>query len=80
MQHEPGVLIQLLPLILMGIAASILSFNLAKAKGYSAVKFTILGLIPIVNWFTTAYLIGAPDRVLRARLDALLPANATRKV
>ncbi len=78
MQHEPGMFIQLLPLLLLGVGFAFLSFNLAKAKGYSVVLFTILAFIPFVNLFTTMYMVGAPDRILREKIEALSRPGAAR--
>lgn len=78
MRHEPGIIVQLLPLLLLGIGFAFVNFNLAKGKGYSVLLFTILAFIPFVNVFATLYVIGAPDRILRERIVSLLHNPATR--
>jgi hypothetical protein len=76
--HEPPMFIQFVPLLLLGIGFAFMNFNLAKSKGYSVALFTILAFIPLVNFFLTTYLVGAPDRILRAQIESLLRSLAAR--
>ncbi len=54
--------------LMTGIAA----YLLAKEKGRNVVLWTILGLVPIINFGAIMYFIGASNRRLEEKLDELL--------
>lgn len=45
---------------------------LAKEKGRNVKRWTILGFIPIVNYFCFAFFIGAANVRLEKKIDELL--------
>lgn len=61
-----------MPLILMSLVMGVSSFLLAKDKGRNALKWTILGSIPIVNFACIWYFIGATNLRLERKIDDLL--------
>jgi len=46
--------------------------NLAKEKGNNITLWTILGLVPAVNFYSLLYLLGAPSKVLEEKMDRIL--------
>ncbi len=71
--RRSGLEIVLLPLWLMAmfLAPALLCYFLASAKGYPGVLWGLLALIPVGGWFLATYMVGAPDRKLRAELAEL---------
>jgi len=64
--------ISLLPLILASIPIVIVCHRLAKEKGKDLTLWTILGIIPLVNYFAMFYLIGAVNTQLQRKVDRML--------
>ena len=64
----PGIL-----WLMTGIAA----YLLAKDKGRNVVLWTILGLVPIINFGAIMFFIGASNRRLEEKLDKLLKEKRT---
>ncbi len=62
----------LLPLLLMTLPLGIVSHLLAKDKGRNVSLWTILGLIPLVNYFCILYFMGASNLRLEKKVDYLL--------
>lgn len=72
MQHnEPSILISLFPLILMSLLMAIPAHLLAKEKGRNVTKWTILALIPMVNFACIWFFIGASNLKLERKIDDL---------
>ena len=46
--------------------------SLAKEKGKNITLWTILGLVPDVNFYSLLYLLGAPSKVLEEKMDRIL--------
>lgn len=65
-------LVTLLPALLMTIPLVFICYRLAKEKGKNVTLWTILGIIPVVNYFVLAYLVGAANRLLAKKVDRLL--------
>lgn len=61
-----------LPLIIMTVPLIFICYRLAKDKGKSTVKYTILGCIPFVNYFALFYLVGTPNLILDKKIDRIL--------
>lgn len=72
MNPQPNPFLGFLPLILISIPIAFVLRSLAKAKGRNATLYFVLGIIPLANGFALAYLVGAPDLVLHAKVDRLL--------
>ena len=64
--------IQLIPFMVMSIPFAIIANLLAREKGRNVTKWTILGLVPVANWFCMTYFVGATNLQLEAKIDQLL--------
>ena len=69
-QADP--LLSLLPLLIMSLVFGFVANMLAKEKGRNVVKWTILGFIPIVNYFCIFFFVGAANLRLEDKIDQLL--------
>ncbi|EZP41108.1 hypothetical protein JAB6_12090 [Janthinobacterium sp. HH104] len=67
----PNILVSFLPLILMSLLMAIAAHLLAKEKGRNVTKWTILALIPIVNFACIWFFIGASNLKLERKIDDL---------
>jgi hypothetical protein len=62
----------LIPLIIMMIPIIFICYRLAKDKKRDTVLYTVLGCIPLVNYFILIYLIGSPNLILEKKVDRIL--------
>ncbi len=67
-----SLLITLLPLAIVLIPLILINYFLAKEKGKNVLLWTLLSIIPIVNYFILFYLIGTPDLIISNKLDKLI--------
>lgn len=65
-------LISFLPLILMSLLMAIAANLLAREKGRNVTKWTILALIPVVNFACIWFFIGATNLHTERKLDEIL--------
>ena len=72
MENQGGGIGAFIPLIITSIPFIFLCRRLAKDKGKSTLKYTILGCIPLVNYFAFAYLVGTPNLILDKKIDQIL--------
>ena len=68
----PSALAALLPLIIMTIPIIFICYRLAKDKNKDTVLYTVLGCIPLVNYFILIYLVGSPNLILQKKVDRIL--------
>ena len=68
----PNIFITFLPLIFMSLLMAISAYLLAKEKGRNVALWTVLALIPIVNFACIWFFIGASNLKLERKLDALM--------
>jgi hypothetical protein len=68
-----------IPLILMMVPLIFICHRLAKDKGKNTVKYTILGCIPLVNYYALIYLIGTPNKIMEEKLDRVLAIIGNKK-
>ena len=61
----------LLPLLMSVIYGVVIHF-LAKEKGRKVTLWTILGFIPIINFFLLPFFVGAANLKLEDKMDQLL--------
>jgi len=61
-----------IPLLIMTIPLIFICHRLAKEKSRNVSLWTILGIIPLVNYFAVLYLVGACNTVLEEKLDRIL--------
>ena len=71
MQPTNGFL-AFVPLLILSILFAIPSHFLAKDKGRNVALWTILGLIPLVNYVCMFFFIGASNVRLEKKIDSLL--------
>jgi len=70
-QGDPA-LIAFLPIVFMSIGIGVASHFLAKDKSRNVTLWTVLGLIPLVNFVAVWFFIGASNLRLERKLDELL--------
>jgi len=70
--YPPSLLLSLLPLLLMSAFMGVTAFLLARDKGRNVVLWTVLGIIPFVNFLCITYFIGAANLRAERKLDELL--------
>jgi len=63
------------PLILISALIAIPAHLLAKDKGRNVPLWTILGLIPLVNYACVFFFVGASNLRQEKKIDALLDQN-----
>ena len=68
-----------LPLILMQLIFILIGNRLAKDKGRSVLRWTILSFIPFIGIFLTWFLIGASDKGLEQKIDRVLALLEERR-
>lgn len=74
---QPDSLSSLILPIIMSLIYGVTIHYLAKEKGRKVTLWTILGFIPVVNFFLLPFFVGAANLRLEAKIDQLL--NATIK-
>ena len=71
-QRGDAGFIGFVPIILTTIVFGLMMHFLAKDKGRNVVLWTILGLIPFLNFFVVWFLIGLSNLRFEKKLDELL--------
>lgn len=80
-EQATSIFVSLIPLMIMSVLMAIGSFFLAREKGRSRLKWTILACIPFVNFCTIWMLVGMTNLHTERKLDRVLallersPAN-----
>jgi len=72
MENQAPGLIGLIPYIIIAIPMALMCRHLAEEKGRSANFYTVLGIIPLVNFFSFAFLIGLTSLLLDKKLDTII--------
>jgi hypothetical protein len=73
MDSQPfSVALQLIPLGLLSMGIGIVAYLLAREKGRNVVLWTVLGVIPVVNFACIWFFVGAADLRVERKLDQLL--------
>jgi len=67
-----SLLMSFLPLLLMSLLMAIAANLLAREKGRNITKWTILALIPVVNFACIWFFIGAANLHTERKLDKIL--------
>ena len=70
--NAPSIFVTFLPLIFMSLLMAVSAHLLAKDKGRNVLLWTVLALIPIVNFACIWYFIGASNLKLERKLDMLM--------
>ena len=58
--------------MLFSVPVAILANLLAKEKGRNITRWTVLGAIPLVNWFCLWFFVGAANLRVERKIDELL--------
>jgi len=69
--------------IVIYIPVVLICYMLAKEKGKDITLWTVLSLIPVINFFVLLYLVGTPNTALDKKVDRilnLLPKEEESKV
>jgi len=66
------VIQQFLPLVIISIPIMFICGSVAKEKGKNVTLWTILGLIPVINFYSLLYLFGASSTILEGKIDKIL--------
>lgn len=69
-QGDP--VITLAMFVILSIPMAVIAHKLAKEKGRNVTLWTVLGCVPLVNYFCLAFFIGASNLRLEEKLDKLL--------
>ena len=72
LMQQGNPLLGFLPIIILMLPLVFLCYKLAKEKGKDTSLYTILGIIPILNYFILLYLIGASDENLNNKIDQMI--------
>lgn len=76
----PNMFLTFLPLIFMSLLMAIPAHLLAKEKGRNVALWTVLALVPIVNFACIWFFIGASNLKLERKIDDLIQQmNSTSK-
>ncbi|WP_198972833.1 hypothetical protein [Xylophilus sp. ASV27] len=70
--YQASLLASLLPLLLTSAVMGVTAFLLARDKGRNVTLWTVLGLIPFVNFLCFSFFIGAANLRAERKLDELL--------
>lgn len=62
----------LIPFLIISAVVAVVARLLAKEKGRNVVLWTVLGAIPVVNFFCMSFFIGATNLRLERKIDELL--------
>ena len=65
-------IVGLIPLSIMIIPFVLICHMLAKEKGKNVTLWTVLGIIPLVNFYAMVYLVGSVNTILEEKLDRVL--------
>lgn len=65
----------LVSLIITSLAFGLVGYFLARDKGRNVLVWTIVTIIPLLNVFCLAFLVGASNLRMERKLDAILHAQ-----
>jgi len=75
MDFDPVGCVQFFPFGVAWVGFGIAAYLLAREKGRNVPLWTVLGLLPVINFISMAFFIGAKDLNLDRKLDELLKAT-----
>ncbi len=64
--------LSLLPLLIISLLITLVSYLLAKEKGRNVFLWTLLGAVPLVNLACIWFFVGAANLRLESKLDDLI--------
>lgn len=77
-QPELSVLLQFVPVITLSVALGLTAYLLAKEKGRNVGLWTLLGCLPVINFFCLWFFVGAANLRLERKIDGLLAQHSGR--
>lgn len=69
-----------IPLLIMTLPLIFICRSLAKEKGKNVAAYTILGIVPLVNYFILLYLVGATNKIMERKIDKVLSIIKGQKI
>jgi hypothetical protein len=66
------IFIQFVPLLLLSVILGVVAHLLAKQKGRNVFLWTVLGALPLVNFISIWFFVGAANLRLERKIDELL--------
>lgn len=72
MNPDPNPIAAFIPLIIMSIPFAIVGNLLAKEKGRNVFLWTVIAIIPFINFIAMWFFVGATNLRLEQKLDMLL--------
>ena len=81
--YMPFFIPRFVSFIVIYITVVLICYMLAKEKGKDITLWTVLSLIPLINFFVLLYLVGTPNTALDKKVDRilnLLPKEEESKV
>ncbi len=72
--NGPGTFLSLIPYFIVSSMMAVSAYFLAKDKGRPVALWTVLALIPFVNFIFMSYAMGASNLRLEQKIDQLLTA------
>ena len=69
-----------IPLLVMTLPLIFICHRLAKDKGKNVALYTILGIIPLVNYYILFYLVGTTNKAMEEKIDKVLSIIEGQKV
>jgi preprotein translocase subunit YajC len=70
-QNAASLFASFLPLLMFSVIFGFISRALAKDKGQNVGMWTVLGFIPLVNFFCIWYFVGASNLRVERKIDEL---------
>lgn len=71
--HQQGdPVVTIVMFVMLSIPLAVVAHKLAKEKGRNVALWTVLGCIPVVNYFCLAFFIGASNLKLEEKIDEFL--------
>jgi hypothetical protein len=72
--EQPSALLNFVPFLVLSFSFGVLAHLLAREKGRNLTTWTVLGFIPVVNFFCIWFFVGAANLRLERKVDQLLEA------
>lgn len=69
---NPNMLLSFVPFLVLSSTIGLIAFLLAREKGRNVVLWTVLGVVPFLNFFFLFFFVGAANHRLERKIDQLL--------
>lgn len=71
MEESGSIAFNLIFILIWSLPTGVIAYLLAKEKERNVVAWTIIGLIPIINFFSVWFFVGATNLRLERKIDEL---------